>query len=813
MMRALYTAVSGLKNHQTRMDSIGNNIANVNTTGYKSSRVTFADTLSQTLSGSSSPNGNVGGINAQQIGLGMAVSSIDTNFTHGSASSTGNNTDLAIDTDAGLFIVKNGDQTYYTRNGNFTLDNDGNLVMNGSGLHVQGWNGENGSVNANGLPENIKIDKDSAMSPKTTTTATFSGNLSADDISQAITAIKVNYADGTSESVDGSYASKSLTKASLVGASGTKYTILDANGGSINPDGYYVGNLIDQTDKLTSITATGDPITINFDTSGGTGSKGGTITGYPDTVSDITSGIYEKNKDGKIDLGTITEIKPINSTDFTIITNKGTFTITDPPSSDTYKVGDNVSVQAKVTGGKTNPGSASILTFVKEGGSINTINTADIPSALGSSYRFGDAAIQSITATGEPITITYAESGTGSNGATITGYPTTAIETSGTYEIGKDVPIELGTIKTGGIEKISDTEYHITTDKGTYTVTYDTPPSDPYEEGNTVLVQAAVKSGATNGSAATLTFADGVSINTGDMPPSDLSSYELGGSVPVKIDVAASDQLSGGISVVNSYNGKEVQGLTLTMKDGSAQTGFADDTYSEGQDAYAVHTSTVTIYDNLGASHTVPVYIQKNDADKWVVKVQGGTYDGAQVASSEQELEFDGANGTLISGGSMNINLSVPYPNGAMLNEKVAADFGQLTQYSGGNTATASTDGYAAGFYKDMSIGQDGVITLTYTNGQKQEGGQLAIATFNNEAGLEKAGGSLYSASNNSGEAKVGTFASQGVSVTPGALEMSNVDISNEFSDMIVTQRGFQANSKIITVADEMLETLVNMKR
>lgn len=330
--------------------------------------------------------------------------------------------------------------------------------------------------------------------------------------------------------------------------------------------------------------------------------------------------------------------------------------------------------------------------------------------------------------------------------------------------------------------------------------------------GDSVSVQAKVTGGETNsGSESILTFENGDSVDTTDIPSATGLSYKLGESSTVS--VASTDNLAGGISIVNTYNGKEVQGLTLTMKDGSVQTGFADETYSEGQDAYPVHTSTVTVYDSLGASHTVPVYIQKTDADKWIVKVQGGTYDGAQVASSEQELEFNGTNGTLTSGGSMNINLSIPYPNGAMLNETVAADFGKLTQYSGGNTATASTDGYAAGFYKDMSIGQDGVITLTYTNGQKQEGGQLAIATFNNEAGLEKEGGSLYSASNNSGEAKVGTFASQGVTVTPGALEMSNVDISNEFSDMIVTQRGFQANSKIITVADEMLETLVNMKR
>ena len=105
MMRSLYSGVSGLKNHQTRMDVVGNNISNVNTTGFKSSRVTFSDTLSQTLSGASAPTDNTGGTNPKQIGLGSSVSSIDTLFTDGSVQNTGKNTDLCLSGDV-LFVVK-----------------------------------------------------------------------------------------------------------------------------------------------------------------------------------------------------------------------------------------------------------------------------------------------------------------------------------------------------------------------------------------------------------------------------------------------------------------------------------------------------------------------------------------------------------------------------------------------------------------------------------------------------------------------------------------------------------------------------------
>ena len=102
MIRSMYSAVSGLKGHQTRMDVVGNNIANVNTTGFKASRVTFADMISQNLSGASSPTGTIGGVNPKQIGLGMSVAATDLLYTNGSVQQTGKNTDVAISRGDGL---------------------------------------------------------------------------------------------------------------------------------------------------------------------------------------------------------------------------------------------------------------------------------------------------------------------------------------------------------------------------------------------------------------------------------------------------------------------------------------------------------------------------------------------------------------------------------------------------------------------------------------------------------------------------------------------------------------------------------------
>jgi len=138
MMRSLWSGVAGLENHQTRMDVLGNNIANVNTNGFKKGRVTFQDMLSQTLSGAAKPTDEVGGVNPQQVGLGMMVSTIDTIHTQGSLQSTGVMTDVAIQGN-GLFVLKDGNKQYYTRNGAFALDQNGTLVNPANGRRVQGW--------------------------------------------------------------------------------------------------------------------------------------------------------------------------------------------------------------------------------------------------------------------------------------------------------------------------------------------------------------------------------------------------------------------------------------------------------------------------------------------------------------------------------------------------------------------------------------------------------------------------------------------------------------------------------------------------
>ncbi len=177
LIRSLNSGVSGLRAFQTKMDVIGNNIANVETAGFKSSRVSFAEMMNQRLGrpgggGESSPQLN------NQVGLGVRVSSIDRDFSQGALQTTGRNTDLAIEGD-GFFLVKDGAQSLLTRAGNFVFNKDGFLVDQG-GRTVQGFNADSrGNILAGGQTQDVRVDFENALPPKQTEFVTLAGNLSA----------------------------------------------------------------------------------------------------------------------------------------------------------------------------------------------------------------------------------------------------------------------------------------------------------------------------------------------------------------------------------------------------------------------------------------------------------------------------------------------------------------------------------------------------------------------------------------------------------------------------------------------------------
>jgi flagellar hook protein FlgE len=178
MLRSMFSAISGLKAHQTKLDVTGNNIANVNTVGFKSSTTVFEDTLSQVLRNGSSPQGDNAGTNPAQVGLGVKVAGITTNFGQGSTQNTGRASDFMINGD-GFFVTKQGNEDLFTRAGSFDVDGVGNLVTP-DGAKLQGWTaGAGGTVDVNGPIGDLKIPSGQVLAPVATSGIALGGNLSA----------------------------------------------------------------------------------------------------------------------------------------------------------------------------------------------------------------------------------------------------------------------------------------------------------------------------------------------------------------------------------------------------------------------------------------------------------------------------------------------------------------------------------------------------------------------------------------------------------------------------------------------------------
>lgn len=193
MMQAMLSGASSIRAHQQRLSVVGNNLANLNTTGFRASRMNFMDLMSQTLRGANGPSTGRGGLNPVQIGTGVQIGSIGLDMSSGSMTATNRPTDLAIQGN-GFFVVSDGSNQYYTRDGGFDLDASGSLVHRGTGLRVQGWMaGADGTVASSGATTNVTVPTGATSSARGTTTVSVNGNLdaAAGATGEATTAITV----------------------------------------------------------------------------------------------------------------------------------------------------------------------------------------------------------------------------------------------------------------------------------------------------------------------------------------------------------------------------------------------------------------------------------------------------------------------------------------------------------------------------------------------------------------------------------------------------------------------------------------------
>ncbi len=265
---------------------------------------------------------------------------------------------------------------------------------------------------------------------------------------------------------------------------------------------------------------------------------------------------------------------------------------------------------------------------------------------------------------------------------------------------------------------------------------------------------------------------------------------------------------------------KQTSELTLTTNLDSASDVIGAFDITNVDDTANYSTST-EIYDSLGDSHTVTTYFTKTAANtwEWHMVVDSDELDPSVAAATDLTelgsgtLTFD-THGDLVSGNVGNtVAGAIMWTNGSSTGQEVEITFDTTQRNNSSRVISQHQDGYPPGEVVDVSIDDEGSVVASYSNGDKIKIASLTLATFNDPAGLEKQGGSLYAATANSGEPSVGTSgASQGYIYT-NRLEMSNVNLAQEFVDLITIQNGYSASSKIITTTDEMLQELISLKR
>lgn len=692
LMRSLQSGVAGLRNHQLFMDVIGNNVANVNTVGFKTGRVTFSEMFAQTIRGASQPVNGQGGTNPLQVGLGMSVGTIDTLFSPGSLETTGQGTDLAIQGD-GFFVLGDGSSRFYSRAGVFQFNADGALTMPANGLNVQGFMAdEKGEIAAGTAITDIVLPANQKIAAQATTTIDFIGNLNAG--LEPIGTI--------------------LNTAGLYG--------VEEAGDNSDISGLYVGGGVN--DKITGIR---DGITT-VEISDGIGNSQ-TYT-YVDTDTSIGNGTFHSLDD------LVAEINSDFSASFSAAINgNGQILLTDLTGAANTLTVDSNDVVLK----------QALLSLNGD------VNAAPLTSEEFSHVARADDTLVNLRD----------ETGT-SLGIVATDIITLDGQVGGTS-------ISSGTLTVTGTTTYADFAKEIKTDLG-------------------------------------ITNSLGVEINADD-----------------------------GALIINADGGKtyELKNLNFAATDSTgttSRTAFdavfdsSPGNYSESQEAKDVEQSaTATVYDSLGNDFDLTMIFTKDaqQANRWNWRVQlpdGYTVNAGDTGSLEfnsngslKRFDFDDGSAALqFSTGNNSSTLSLELDPGE------AGAFAGLTQLSGlnANTIILNQDGYSMGVLDRITIDQEGRINGAFSNGIIQTLGQLLIANFNNPSGLLRSQGSLFEKSGNSGDPQF-TTAGAGFSsvVISGALEQSNVDLAEEFTKMIVAQRGFQANARTITVSDEMLSEVTNLKR
>jgi flagellar hook protein FlgE len=772
------------------MDVEGNNIANVNTNGFKYSRANFEDLIYQNSRIATAPQNKHGGVNGMQVGLGTQVQSTTKIFKQGSLQTTDKQTDIALQGDGFFMVSPDGGKTYYyTRNGDFSRDSEGNFVDN-NGLIAQGWmrDEDTGEIDPTRPIENINIPRGLTIPAKTTTEINLVANLdSGKDVgTKKIPAYQLDQHHNWSDELkDGNKTSSEIHEENNVGNS--RFYVNKNNEQRLKERGVDLGVLFNSN---------GDAYNLR--------EGQGIWASYADAKT--TPITLTTQNDGKLDAGG-------NSKTLDITVNGTRITGT---ARTVAEVAALINEQYSKTG---------VEAAVDSGGKgIVLVNKNNIGT----------------TAATKNIKLKV-------NGGTVTGFTDTNIITAYQYTYSKTQVGYTGKYDDKVARQVTTTEdlrHAMQTDARLWTnYAHTTVPFNGTDPDETVFTSAASKAANKN---------DGVEITINEQgqfqiknPKGDAYNTDDGDirldtnplsptyntTVPGTPDANLNDHdmyltVTGLTNTADGRNITENTKFTASLSpiNGSLNSGDAsrvsDGTY------IAAHSSSTDIYDSLGTKHTIKMDFAKrgytpNGGTEWNVIIQVAEpntisdVEPKNVVTGYVRFNPDGSIATYSPA-----SLTFGAQNGSAGGQTIRLNFGQTGTMTGltsadddSSTKDISQNGYASGDLTGVRIDQSGTLIGAFSNGKSLGLAQVAVAKFANNAGLSAEGGNLFGMTANSGEPIIGTAATAGRgSITASSLEMSNVDLSRSLTQLIVVQRGFQANSKTITTSDEMLNTLLQLK-
>ncbi|AJB46259.1 flagellar hook protein FlgE [Campylobacter fetus subsp. testudinum] len=900
MMRALWAGVTGLQAHQIAMDVEGDNIANVNTVGFKYSRASFADLFSQTAKVATAPQGDLGGKNSMQIGLGTQINSVTKIFKQGSVQTTDKNTDLAIQGDGFFVVSPDGGKTYkYTRNGDFSRDSLGNFVDK-NGYIVQGWlrNEDTGTIDPTGPVKNIQIEPGLSTPARATTEVALIGNLNS--------------------------GSSIGTKSSPIYSLDSKNGWLDKNGNGLWEDGetknendlskneYYVDK-----DKQVKVKETGVDLGVLFNATGDAFNlrEGqGMWVSYADAKTTFAGGLAAVPPAGGHKLNIAINGIEIPSTSVTTvedIVNKIN-TITDKTGVTASLINGN-QIQLVNQNNLGNTDTMKNIKITKLGGDTTSIASTNVitaykytytATATGGNHSYNDSSARKVHTTedlrkamqtdareyvnyqGENVS--QAATNAQLVAAAAVGADRTAMLNAATAEktrLDAIVPVSQGAIAATAavIAAINATPTTATAAEVTAAINaaisndklaeysaldwgaaIDTdvaagiqlPADDPdgkysnaslkdrnrndgveitvNEKGQFVVKNPQGDAAYGENDSHLAVDATGALVTDGSASDSPLATTNPDGTVniPVNNDTFTNDYnmhlAITGLSDPNTNINENTKFTDVfSSLGGGLSTGTGEKTSSNI--VMSSHAATTEIYDSLGSKHEIKMEFRKisyspENGTEWSMliqvpepgKINTETGEVSNVIAGTVRFKSDGS----LLGYSPS-NLTFTANNGSAPGQNIEINFGKIGDYNGlrsnDNTSTTDNivqDGYTAGTLNELRVDESGTIIGAFTNGRSFGLAQVALAKFTNNEGLESDGGNVFVQTANSGDPVIGAAQTAGRGkINASSLEMSNVDLSRSLTQLIVVQRGYQANSKTITTGDQMLNTLLQLKQ